>query len=75
MVFDQLELLGSKADRILLYPEHFDTNIEGSQDRTSQLLVKAQREYDVKLVPVAIEGMRTDRGVGTFSPFVNQYRY
>lgn len=52
MVFDQLEKLGSKADRLLFYPNTWDLDISSSTDRTSQLLVMARDRYHVKLKPV-----------------------
>ncbi|KAL8748323.1 MAG: hypothetical protein Q9184_007393, partial [Pyrenodesmia sp. 2 TL-2023] len=54
MIFEALERLGSKADRVLLYPEKWDTQIESVTDRDSQLLVKARDWYKVRLVPVDI---------------------
>lgn len=57
MIFDALHRLGSKADRILLYPQQWDDRIENKNgrdlwvDRDYQLLVKAQQEYGVKLIP------------------------
>ena len=54
MLFEALSRLGSKADRILLYPEKWDTQIESRSDRDSQLLVKARDWYNVRLVPVDI---------------------
>ena len=52
MVFSSLSELGSRADRVLLYPEEWDLEVESSTDRDSQLLVKARDVYGVKLVPV-----------------------
>lgn len=52
MVFEALERLGSKADRVLLYPEEWDTVISNSKDRDSQLLVMARDKYRVKLHPI-----------------------
>ncbi|KAL8665670.1 MAG: hypothetical protein Q9168_007646 [Polycauliona sp. 1 TL-2023] len=52
MLFEALHRLGSKADRILLYPKSWDTQIESRSDRDSQLLVKARDWYKVRLVPV-----------------------
>lgn len=54
MIFEALHRLGSKADRILLYPEQWDTLVESQSDRDSQLLVKARDWYNVRLVPVDI---------------------
>lgn len=55
MVFEALDRTGSKADRLLIYPQGWDTDIENMSDRDSQLLVKARDWYDVKLVPVEME--------------------
>jgi len=54
MVFEALERLGSRAERILMYPEEWDTEIANKSDRDSQLLVKARDEYGVKLLPVQV---------------------
>lgn len=54
MVFEALDRLGSKADRVLLYPEQWDLEDESPQDRNSQLLIRAQRLYKVKLKPVTV---------------------
>ncbi|KAF2175392.1 glycosyltransferase family 8 protein [Zopfia rhizophila CBS 207.26] len=62
LIFDALAKLGSKADRVLFYPEYWDTVIENSRDRDSQLLVIARDKYKVKLEPVqllSVEGLRT----------------
>ena len=77
MVFEALSRLGSKADRILLYPQEWDLEIESTSDRDSQLLVIARDRYDVKLIPVAIP--KTDDGSwnGSFTKFMTweQTRY
>jgi hypothetical protein len=68
LVFDALAQLGSKADRVLFYPESWDTVISDSRDRDSQLLVIAKKRYDVKLQPIrllTVEG----RAQGTTDPF------
>ena len=69
MVFEALARLGSKADRILLYPEEWDTDIADASDRDSQLLVKAREYYNVKLVPVDIPQKSDDAWHGSFSKF------
>ncbi|KAL8689675.1 MAG: hypothetical protein Q9218_004705 [Villophora microphyllina] len=61
MVFESLHRLGSKASRVLVYPEEWDTRIENPSDRDSQLLVKARDWYKVKLVPADIP-VTHDRG-------------
>ncbi|KAL8715452.1 MAG: hypothetical protein Q9220_000786 [cf. Caloplaca sp. 1 TL-2023] len=60
MIFEALDRLGSKADRLLVYPEQWDTRIESQSDRDSQLLVKARDWYNVKLVPMDIPVMHDE---------------
>ncbi|KAJ5715667.1 Glucose N-acetyltransferase 1 [Penicillium malachiteum] len=64
MVFEALDRFGSKADRILFYPQEWDLIIENDGDRTSQLLVMAKEEYNVQMRPIFIDGVRPpeDRG-------------
>lgn len=67
LVFDALVRLGSKADRVLFFPEHWDTEVTSARDRDSQLLVLARDMYKVKLHPVrllSVEG----RTKGTHRP-------
>jgi hypothetical protein len=54
MVLDALARFGSKADRVLFYPEHWDTKVDSSQDRDSQLLNLARDVYKAKLHPVRL---------------------
>lgn len=54
LLFDALAKYGSKADRVLFYPQHWDTVIANSKDRDSQLLVMARDKYRVKLHPVKL---------------------
>lgn len=70
MVFESLSRLGSKADRILMYPEDWDLDIESATDRDSQLLVKARDEYDVKLTPVEIPKADDGSWNGSFTKFM-----
>ena len=55
MVFEALSRLGSKADRILMYPEEWDTDIANITDRDSQLLQKARNHYGAKLLPIKVK--------------------
>ncbi len=55
MVFEALDRLGSRAERILMYPEEWDTDVANQDDRDSQLLLKAREEYGVKLLPVKVK--------------------
>ncbi|OCK81505.1 glycosyltransferase family 8 protein [Lepidopterella palustris CBS 459.81] len=64
LVFEALERLGSRADRVLFYPEYWDTVVESAIDRDSQLLIVARDQYHVKLHPVkllSVEGLRTPK--------------
>lgn len=54
MVFEALDRLGSRADRILFYPQTWDLEVSNLWDRSSQLLVMARDKYNVKLTPVDI---------------------
>ncbi|KAJ5897126.1 Glucose N-acetyltransferase 1 [Penicillium subrubescens] len=68
MVFEALHRLGSRADRLLFYPKEWDLVIDGDSDRISQLLVLAKDQYNVQMVPVAIEGIMAETGgEGEFS--------
>ena len=70
MVFEALSRLGSKADRILFYPQEWDTDIADLDDRDSQLLVKAREWYKVKLMPVEIPKEGDDAWNGSFTKFM-----
>lgn len=70
MVFEALARLGSKADRILLYPQEWDLDVESSSDRDSQLLVIARDRYDVKLQPVVIPKADDDAWNGSYTKFM-----
>jgi hypothetical protein len=57
MVFESLQKLGSKADRVLLYPQEWT----GSRDqRTAWLLQIAQEKFHVKLQAVDLLGANAD---------------
>jgi hypothetical protein len=73
LLADALARLGSKADRVLFYPEYWDTIVSDSRDRDSQLLVLARDKYQVKLHPIkllTVEGVTkgTDRALHTADP-------
>lgn len=70
MVFEALSRLGSKADRILFYPEEWDTEISDTRDRDSQLLVKARDWYNVKLIPVQMRLLNDDTWNSSFTKFL-----
>jgi len=52
MILDALARFGSKADRVLFYPDYWDTRVASSKDRDSQLLILARDTYKAKLYPV-----------------------
>ncbi|KAL4887890.1 nucleotide-diphospho-sugar transferase [Aspergillus ambiguus] len=64
MVFESLQRLGSRAQRVLFYPENWDVAVESSQDRDSQLLQMAAETYNVMLIPVDDEMMEAGAGAG-----------
>ncbi|KAH8811513.1 nucleotide-diphospho-sugar transferase [Xylogone sp. PMI_703] len=52
MLFERLHTLGTKADKLMMYPAKFrvdDTSDEG------RLLLKAKNEYGVKLTPIQVQ--------------------
>lgn len=54
LLLDALARLGSKADRVLFYPDYWDLKVEDSKDRESQLLLLARDTYKVKLQPITL---------------------
>lgn len=58
MVFEALHRLGSRADRVLFYPDDWDLIMEDSYARTGQLLRLAKSRYNVQLIPVKIKGIK-----------------
>ena len=65
MVFEALKRLGSKADRVLIYPEDWQSTVSDPDDRNSQLLVQARKAYDVKLKPMQLLGLDGPADAGT----------
>lgn len=62
MVFEALETLGSKAERVLFYPEQWDLVVEDERDRVSELLLIARNRFRVMVIPIKIEGIEDSRG-------------
>lgn len=56
MIFEALQRLGSKADRLLMYSESWDQD-PGSPE--SRLLLKAKNEFGVNLMPVEVQHRKT----------------
>lgn len=69
MVFEALHRLGSRAERVLLYPKEWDTTVESVVDRDSQLLNLARLKYNVKLHPIQLLGVNGDGVPGTFGAY------
>lgn len=65
MVFESLKRLGSRADRVLLYPEEWSARKDDPDDRNSQLLVRAKKLYGVKLKPTQLLGLDGPASAGT----------
>ncbi|OHE93069.1 glucose N-acetyltransferase [Colletotrichum orchidophilum] len=56
MVFERLQHLKSKADRVLLYPSKMlDPLARGETTEDATLLIRARDVYGVKLVPITIQ--------------------
>lgn len=58
MIFEALHRLGSRAERVLFYPEEWDTRVDSATDRDSQLLVLARDKYNVQLMPIDVQLVR-----------------
>ncbi|KAK5131583.1 hypothetical protein LTR08_000838 [Meristemomyces frigidus] len=70
MVFEALDRLGSKADRVLLHNPEWAPRSQGGSDRNSQLMTLAAKRYNVKLKPVRMldqSGETTAGASGGFS--------
>lgn len=57
MIFETLHRLGSKADRLMMYPEQWSAESNTSE---AGLLRKARDEYNVKLQPVQVKRFEND---------------
>ncbi|KAL2819870.1 nucleotide-diphospho-sugar transferase [Aspergillus cavernicola] len=64
MVFDTLERLGSRAQRVLFYPREWDVVVESDHDRDSQLLSMARTKYKALLIPIELEMIKPEAGPG-----------
>ena len=58
MMFEALDRLHSKPDRVLMYPRGW--NAEDGTSINSRLLTKAQEQYKVKLVPIQVQSVQVD---------------
>lgn len=56
MIFETLHRLGSKADRVMMYPHYMlDPKATESAHHAGRLLIKSRDEYQVKLMPIEIQ--------------------
>ncbi|GLA16881.1 N-acetylglucosaminyltransferase [Aspergillus niger] len=62
IVFDTLQRLGSRAQRVLFYPEDWDVLVDDDRDRDSQLLTMAREKYNVMLVPIDVQMVKAGSG-------------
>ncbi|PWY80493.1 nucleotide-diphospho-sugar transferase [Aspergillus heteromorphus CBS 117.55] len=62
IVFDTLQRLGSRAQRVLFYPENWDVLVDDTRDRDSQLLTMAQEKYNALLVPIDVQMVKAGSG-------------
>ena len=65
MVFEALKRHGSKADRVLMYPEEWQAERDDPDDRNSQLMIRAKQKFDVKLKPIQVIGIDGPADAGT----------
>ncbi|KAM0372215.1 hypothetical protein ACHAPK_004787 [Fusarium culmorum] len=69
MIFEQLHRLGSKADRLLMYPkEMLEPGAAYSNKRGGQLLIRARDEYNVTLQPIEIQHRDGQDGISPTAP-------
>ncbi|KAH8812977.1 glycosyltransferase family 8 protein [Xylogone sp. PMI_703] len=54
MLFEILHRLGSKADRLMMYPSTMSVDPQ-SDSAEARLLLKAQNEYGAKLMPIQVQ--------------------
>jgi hypothetical protein len=65
MLLERLHHLGSRADRVLMYPEKMLPDPETWDDggfQDAELLIKARDEYGVKLKPIQVQHRETVDG-------------
>lgn len=63
MIFEALQRFGSRAQRVLFYPENWDVLVDSDRDRDSQLLNLARDTYNVQLVPIDVQMIKAGAGM------------
>lgn len=70
MMFEALHRLGSRPDRVMLYPSSMfpdpDNSLPPTPNHNETLLVKARDQYNVKLVPIEVLSRNTTDGTTPF---------
>lgn len=71
MLFERLHRLGSRAERLLMYPSRFEVsgNKTDGQSWESALLRKARDEYNVILKPIEVLQRDSQDGQSKCSPY------
>jgi hypothetical protein len=74
MMFEALERLNSKADRVMMHPaDMIDSGDDSSLD--ARLIAKARDQYNVKLVPIEIQHRDNADGMCNTNKNLRYYRY
>jgi hypothetical protein len=60
MIFESLHRLGTKADRLMMYPSHFHPDQDTEEGR---LLSKARDVYGVKLASIEVQRRNSNDGM------------
>jgi hypothetical protein len=60
MIFESLHRLGSKADRLMMFPSHMQP---GAGNLNGRLLAKAESAYGAKLQPITIQRREGGDGI------------
>lgn len=66
MLLERLQNVGSRADRVIMYPSYMLDQNAASISPDGRLLIKARDEYGAKLVPIQVQSRRG--GDSRFSP-------
>ncbi|KYK56312.1 putative glucose n-acetyltransferase protein [Drechmeria coniospora] len=63
MIFETLHRLGSKADRVMMYPSNMmDPAATGASTPDGELLIKARDQYGVRLSPISVHHRDSEEG-------------
>lgn len=62
MLFEALHRLGSRADRILFYPEEWSADMGDDSSREGQMLRMAKQKFNVQLTPIDVQMIKSGKG-------------